>query len=127
VSNGIQNFNLTEHIREKVRETLVMSIPDEQMDTMIRAEFDDFFKGKPDGYGKVKQSRLGIIVQEELDKLMREKIRRWLDTNFQRQWDDGIERHVGELVGSLAPIVQQSMMADIVQRSLSELRYKLGG
>ena len=126
MSNDIQKFNLTDHIREKVRETLIMAIPDEQMDAMIRAEFDDFFKSRP-GYGKIKQSRLGLIVQEELDKLMREKIRGWLDTNFQRQWDNGIERHVGELVGSLAPIVQQSMMADIVQRSLSELRYKLGG
>ena len=124
MSNDIQKFNLTAHIREKVRETLVMAIPDEQMDAMIRTEFDEYFKERNE-YGREKPSRLSLLVREELDKLMREKIKKWLNENFERRWEGNIDRHVGELVGSLAPIVQHSIVVDITQRALSDLANRL--
>ena len=58
----LQPFDVTEHIRQRVREVLVASIPDDQMDAMIQAEVKAYFETK-DEYGHKKPSRFGLLIQ----------------------------------------------------------------
>ena len=117
----IQKFDITEHIRQKVREVLLASIPDEQMDAMISAEYDLFFKDK---YGN--DSPFKRLIQEELRKAIRNKVISWMDVNFIRKWDEsGTSKLVGDAVAKLTPIVQKSMILDLTQAAIDELRNRL--
>lgn len=122
MANEIQKFDVTEHIRQKVREVLIASIPDEQMNAMIKAEYHLFFT--PNNYG---DSPFRKIVHDVLEKAIKEKMIAWIDTNFQSQWDEATQSQilVGEAVAAIAPIVQKAMIAEITQLSLNELRNRL--
>lgn len=124
MTQSIQPFDVTSHIRGKVREVIVGAIPDEQMDAMIKAEFDAFFKTKSD-YGREVISEFSKIVRGELDSFMRKSIREWLDSNFNREWNDGVQRMVGEAVAELALVVQNRIVVDITQQALADLRNRL--
>lgn len=121
---SVQPFDVTSHIRNKVRETIIEAIPDGQMDAMIQSEFEAFFKAKT-GYGREAPSEFSRIVSSELDSFMRKSIGEWLDSNFKREWNDGIQRMVGETVAELALVVQNRIVVDITQQALVELRSRL--
>lgn len=56
MGNEIQKFDVSEHIRNRVREVIVSSVPDEQMDLMIKKEYDAFFLGSENQFGRREES-----------------------------------------------------------------------
>ena len=127
MSTEIQEFDLTTAIRNRVRGVIIDAIPDEQVDEMIRAEFQGFFKERKVNYGRdVAPSRFAELIKKHIEALLNEKIREWLDKNFDQVWsDDDCELLVGEMVGEFTPIVQKKMAADIVSRALFEFKNTL--
>jgi hypothetical protein len=122
----IQKFDVTEHIRNEVRRVFVSSIPDEQMDLMIKKEFETFWdRGKSDYPSR--QPGDGVkIVREEIERRTREAVVKWMDANFALRYNEqGVPLLVGELVKELAPIVQAAIVADITQRTIAEIQKKL--
>jgi uncharacterized membrane protein YheB (UPF0754 family) len=117
----IKVFDVTEHIRNKVRQVLVSEIPDDQMDAMIKREFANYFREGSTTYPYESSGDGMKIIREEISNIIRQKVKDWLDKNFQREWDDvtNSEKLVGEAVAKLAPIVQNALVTDITQKAIA--------
>lgn len=59
-------------IRDKVRRVIVEAIPDEQVDDLIKKEYDKFFEDVG-GY-HTKPSPFKMMVQAEIESIMSKKI-----------------------------------------------------
>ena len=115
-------FDVTEHIRSRVRAVLVESIPDEAMDLMIRAEHDKFFATRRQ-HGRDVPPAFAELVAEELTTLLLEKVRRWITGHSESVWDDaGVERLVGEAAAKIVPRVQEAFMVSVTERALAGVR-----
>lgn len=122
MANEIQKFDLTDHIRQKVREVLVSSIPDDRMDAMIKMEYDKFFSASQDNYNRSAPSPFGALVREELETTIKTQVREWLASNFKEQRsEDNTYRLIGEAVTKFTPLVQQAMVVEMTQRVLAVL------
>lgn len=115
-------FDITQHLRDKVREVLINSIPEDNMDAMLQAEIKAYFHGAQE-YGRTQRSSFSVQVEGMLQEIVQEKVRVWLDTNFEVVWgQEGTQKLMGEVVAELIPVVQQKYMADMVSRILGEIR-----
>jgi len=125
MSNEIAKFDITDHIRNRVREVIVSSVPDEEMDRMVRAEFDRFFVGRKE-YNREIPSAFSGMVFEMLKELLGKRVEAWIARETERVFDeDGTERLVGEAVAKIAPRVQEAFMADITARAIAALKYAM--
>ena len=116
MSTDIQPFNVTDHIRDKVREVLVSSIPDQEMDKMINSEFEAFFAKSRHG-----SSPFGSMVHKILQEEMEQKVKAWITSNLQTVWEHGENKFIGEVVTRITPLVQQAMVESLVQNVLRTL------
>lgn len=125
-SQSVAPFDVTEHLRQRVREVFIASIPDEQLDQMIRKEMGEFFQSSQNGYGQKLPSKFSALIGEMLQDLLKQKLTQWFSDNFEQVYDDKTNqtRIIGETVAELIPIVQQKMMKDLVERTLGELRQR---
>lgn len=128
--NEITEFNVAEHVRAKVREVLMASIPDEQMDKMIQGAYAEFFAStRNDGYygSNVKPSKFTQMVHEMLEKEIRKQIQAWLDKELQVNWDEQGKPIMPELVKALVPVVISRWGEMIVQSALNDIKFRIGG
>ena len=124
-NQSVATFDVTTHLRDRVREVLVASIPDEQMDAMIRKEINAFFE-KSRNHNGAYSSPFAVLVEGMLHELVKKKVAVWLDTNFERVWDSEgqNEKLIGDTVAQLIPIVQQKYISDMVSKILGEIRMR---
>jgi hypothetical protein len=122
--NELQKFDVTEHIRSRVREVIVSSLPDGHIDAMIKSEYDEFFSRK-DRWGNQRQSEFDGIVNKLVRDAIAKRTAAWIDENFEQKWDGDVVTMVGELVADFVPIVQARLAESIVSDALYEIRQRL--
>jgi len=121
----MKSIDITEHIRNKIREVLLLSLPNDELDTMIQAEYDAMFATKESRWGR-EPSWFSQQVQEQLREKIKERIRLWLDQNFEDKWDESCGLAlVGDLVAEFTPVVLQRLAGDMASRALAEIRGQL--
>jgi len=119
------NIELTDHIRDKVREALMTSLTPEQLDQFVKAEIDSLFKPRRTGYNDL-PSLFNEMVKAELETLVKLEVKKWLAENFESAWTDrGSERLVGEAVKQFVPIVIESLASGLISQALVEIRNRL--
>lgn len=121
---AIQKFDVTEHIRGKVREMVFNSIPDKQIDAMIKSEFDAFFTGSI-RYGSKEPSQFARLVEGEVKTAIRERVSLWLSANFDEVWENNGYKLIGDMVAEFVPVVQMRMATEMAANALAELKSRL--
>jgi hypothetical protein len=126
---SLQPFDVTSHIRDKVREVLVAAIPDEQMDEMIEREFDAFFARKSVSvHGtRTEPSKFSRVVEHAVEQEIKERLKTWMSKNFEMKWGKygGPDKLTGEMVEKFIPIAQSKMMSDMVQQAMANIQSSL--
>jgi len=99
-------------VRDKIKQSLVDVIPDEQWDAMLRAEIAAFFKPSP-SHSPATHSHYGVLPSERpsefhrivtgvLEEEVKKRARAVLDgPDWQSYWD-GTRQRVGEEIGRIA-------------------------
>ena len=120
--NDIEKFDITDHIRNRVREVLIESIPDAALDKAIKVEYDKYFKPL---YPNA-PSKFEVQVHELLKEMLEKDIKEWLHDNFTGIWtEENRMKLIGETVAQLIPVVQQHFMMQQVEIALGALRGQL--
>ena len=94
-------------VRDKIKQSLIDVIPDEQWDAMLRAEIDGFFKSKIISVGysgerREQPSEFNRIVMSVLEEEVKKRARAVLDgPDWQSYWD-GTRQRVGEEIARIA-------------------------
>ena len=127
MGNKLAKFDVTQHIRDRVRAVLLEALPEEALDQAIQAEWSRFFVSTKDRYGSEHASPFSDMVQSLLAERVRAKVIGWLDANFEQEWDGRTQKLVGPLVAELVPIVQERMHVELVSQALNDLRGRLVG
>jgi hypothetical protein len=117
-------MELTDHIRDKVREALMATLPDEELDKIMKAEMDKFFSDRVQGYAS-QPTPFKQMIWDELSTRVKEAIKKWMDVNFERQWIGNSEILVGEAVRKFIPVIMESFATDLVSNALAQIRSRL--
>lgn len=127
----IQTINpttLADTIRDQVRKTIAATIPDEQINVLIKAEFDNYFKTPEKRYSNDPQpvSQFVGVIAKEMDVLMREKITAALRTEIERYtvhtWNTEGKKIVEQFVKEYAPHAIAGISESIVRGALQQLQ-----
>jgi hypothetical protein len=118
--------SLGDAVKDKVRKAMMDAIPDEALQTLIKAEFDNFFLDQSDRYNNQKQpSPFKVLVRKEIEKAIEEQVRQIIKTQTQslvQEWDGEGGRVLGDLVTKLAPAALEGVMHSIAGRTLNAIK-----
>jgi len=117
-----QNFE--EIVRDRVRTVIMNAVPDEQIDLLIKKEFDKFFTHKEYNHSN---TQFGTMVNTAIQAAMSTKIKAYVEKSLDTTWN---EQNMGqsvseELVAKLAPVALQAVAANIVSIALNNFRNNL--
>lgn len=130
MSTDLSIQSLGDAVRDKVRKAMMDSIPDEAIHSLIKNEFDMFFKDEVSQYRGAEPSPFKKMIREEVHAQMRARvsdiIKGELDTLTTTSDAFGGVKLVGELVQRMAPTVLESVMANIAQQTLYALKNQRG-
>lgn len=109
MSNEVTKFDPTtyvEKVRDKIKQSLIDVIPDEQWNAMLKAEIEGFFKSKTTSshYGEQRElpSEFRRIVLGVLEEEVKRRVREMLaGPDWQSYWD-GNKQKAGEEIARLA-------------------------
>ncbi len=125
--------SLADTIRDKVRSTIAASIPDDQINGLIKNEYDNFFKTPDRRYHNDPEpmSPFKAAIKAELDKLLKEKIQEAVQAEVARftsvnTWDAAGKTVVESIVKEYAPAAIQGMAQAIVTSTLQNMQRNVG-
>lgn len=124
MSTKITVSSLGDAVRDKVRKAIMDSIPDEAMDSLVKAEFDRFFKDTNE-YSRSQPSPFKILVQNEIQNLMKERVKELIKTkvdSLTEEWSGNGISLVGQLVEEMAPHVLAGLSKNIAMNCIAQLR-----
>lgn len=129
MSNELTIPNLADAIRDRVRSSIVSVIPDEQIDKLVKSEFDSFFKipERPHWSSDAgKGSPFQEAVKREIDVFVKEKVQAevqdQLNAFTQATWDDAGKSFVAQFVKEYAPYALEGVAAAMVTSAMNNLR-----
>jgi hypothetical protein len=138
MSTELQMSNLGEVLRDRVRTAIVSAIPDDQIDTLIKAEFENYFKEptrKQVGSGyhaKTEEgpTRFELAVRAEIDEqlkpIMKQAVSEVLE-GITSEWNDNGHQEVrgglvNELAQQMAPMAIQAFIQQIAGSTVLALQ-----
>lgn len=115
---------LADTIRDQVRKTIAATIPDEQINALIKTEFDGFFKAGERRYSSdpTPISQFQAVIAKEMDTFLSEKIRESVRKECERytahQWNDQGKAIVERFVKEYAPLALAGISDMIVRNAM---------
>lgn len=118
------------HVKERIKDSLVSLIPDDQWNEMVKKEVDSYFKEKDEGYGdRGRSSSFTREVHTCLQEEVRVKVKEYLVTNFNKVWhNNGVpicNEKVEEMITKNAGKILSDMIGATIQNALSAAGYNL--
>jgi hypothetical protein len=132
VSNELLDLsNLREQMRERIRASFVLMIPDEQWDKLIDAEVKAFFwKG---GRGEARSiSDFDRVVSQELEKETRKRVTELLNTpgwqeRYNQDYQPMASEEIEKLMIKLAPEMLSALFGGVMQSALQGIKGHIAG
>lgn len=124
-----QPANFAELIRDKVRDTILGAIPQEQIDALIAAEWTACVDGVPAGknqWGTVctpaQPPKLKAMIENEIAAQLRPMVQAAVEKGLTERWDNGQREIAGEMVDKLRPHLADALFGAMASRIAGELR-----
>lgn len=121
--------NLADTIRDRVRTSIVSVIPDEQIDNLVKAEYDRYFQApqQPSWEKKEVFSPFQNTIKAEIESYMKEKlqaaVRKELDLILtDAKWNQTGAVAVSSMVKQYAPDFLEGMIASYTGNVVGQLR-----
>lgn len=113
-------------LRERVRKVLLDAVPDEALDTMLKAEWKAFFDpirqygGGPLGRPSPFQQLVAAEIRSQLEAVVKQAIA----SEIQQQYspERGRNEIVGDIVKKMAPSILESVAEEFARKALQALR-----
>jgi len=116
-------------VRDRVRKIIMDAVPDGQIDSLVKKEYDAFFEDRVStGYHKeVIPSDFKKMVQAEIKAMVESKIKEHVCARITNKWDSDLHGNklLEEVTKAYAPLAMQSVMENIVSVSLNKFRDQL--
>lgn len=120
----VNTTTLADTIRDQVRKTIAATIPDEQINGLIKTEYDNFFRAGEKRYHSdpTPISPFQALIAKEMDAFLSEKIREHVRKECERftsnQWSDEGKKIVERFVKEYAPLALAGISDMIVRNAM---------
>ncbi len=129
----LKPFDATEalkSVKEKIKDSFVSLIPDEQWNDMVKKEVDSYFQAKEEGYGhRGYSSSFTRDVHNLLQKEVEVRVKKYLQSEFNEVWhNDGVSvcnEKVEEFITKNAGKILSDMIGGTIQMALSQAGYRM--
>lgn len=125
MSNELTVANLADTIRDRVRTQIVNVIPDEQIDGLIKKEWESFFVTPPRTNNwdtTEKKSAFQTMIEKEVNAYFTTKVKESLDKQLeiftQASWDAHAKKYLNEFVKGYAPMALEGIGARLAEAAL---------
>ena len=120
-------------LRDRMRQVLMESVSDEQMDKLIESEHKAFFENIPEtrdrwgNWQSAKPSPFSLLVRAELEKQMRPKVEQAVNAYIDTEYKDNGYKITKAVVDQMAPRIFQALIEGIAENALRSLKFNVGG
>lgn len=133
MSNEVQKFDATEalkSVKERIKDSFVSLIPDDQWNEMVKKELDEYFKQREEGSGyRTYASMFTKDVHSVMSAEVKVRVKEYLNTNFNAVWyNNGVpvcNEKVEEIITKNAGKILSDMIGGTIQLALSSAGYRL--
>lgn len=133
MSGEIEKFDAAQamkNVREKIKDTFVSLIPDEQWNDMVKKEVDEYFKPKDEGYNnRTQSSSFTRDVHQVLFEEVKVRVKEYLTANFTNTWNNkGVmvcDAKVEEFINNNAGKILADMIGTTIVNALQQAGYRL--
>ncbi len=117
-------------VKEKIKDSFVSLIPDEQWNDMVKKEIDSYFAMKEEGYGeRGRSSSFTKEVHSCLQDEVRSRVKDYLLQNFNSVWsNNGIpvcNEKIEEFITANAGKVLSDMIGGMMSMALQNAGYRM--
>lgn len=116
--------NYVDKVRDKIKQSLIDVIPDDQWNTMLRAEIESFFKTRTySHYGEQKEqpSEFHRIVLNVLEEETKKRVRDMLSGSEWVSYWDGTKLKVGDEIGRIARENGAAILAKWLESAIGQV------
>jgi FKBP-type peptidyl-prolyl cis-trans isomerase (trigger factor) len=129
----IKKFDANEalkSVKEKIKDSFVSLIPDEQWNEMVKKEVDSYFKETKEGYGeRGYSSSFTKDVHSILSQEVKERVKQYLIENFNTVWiNNGVpvcNQKVEQIITNNAGKILSDMIGGTIQLALQNAGYRM--
>lgn len=119
--------HVTAHtVADTIRDKVIQSLPKHQLDELILAEYDKFFKPfKKDQWSKEEPSPFQTMVQKALEQEIKERITESVKEELKKfnvSYDFAGKRVVADAVKELAPHFMNSIIERMIQDGVQNMK-----
>ena len=133
MTEEIKKFDVNEamkSVREKIKDSFVSLIPDDQWNEMVKKEIDEYFKSREEGYGnRGYASSFTKDVHFVLESEVKGRVKKYLDVNFNSVWDSNgypiCNAKIEEFISNNAGRVLADMIGSTIQMALQSAGYNI--
>lgn len=133
MSNEVTKFDATEalkSVKEKIKDSFVSLIPDEQWNEMVKKEVDTYFQVKDEGYGeRGRSSNFTREVHTCLQEEVRVRVKEYLQENFNNVWNENgvpvCNAKIEEMITKNAGKILSDMIGGSIQIALNQAGFRL--
>ena len=129
MSGELQVLNLADQIRDKVRTTILNSIPDEQVDKLIKKEWEAFFEiptNRNSWDSSPKESPFTSMVKLEikavLENKLKEKVQEKLLEFDRLQWDNAGEDAFRKMIQAYGRVALAGLGEELAAKAIHHLQ-----
>lgn len=133
MSEDIKKFDAADamkSVKEKIKDSFVSLIPDDQWNNMVKKEVEDYFKERPQGYSLSNRpvSDFHYDVRAVLSEEVKQRVKKYLEDNFRSVWhENGIpkcDEKVEEIITKNAGKILAEMIGGQLQSMLANAGYR---
>ncbi len=133
METAVNKFDANEamkSVKDKIKDSFVSLIPDEQWNEMVKKEIDEYFKEREEGAGyRNYASMFTKDVHSVLSQEVNVKVKNYLIENFSDTWyNNGIpvcNKKVEEIITNNAGKILADMIGGSIQSALSQAGYNM--
>ena len=126
-----QQPSMDQILKDRVRKVLFDTVPDEQIEALIKGAWDDFFKPQPlrHAHGGIRPdrpwpSRFEKLVAAEIEMQLKPHIREAVQKTLADIQDEG-PAYTTVVINTLLPGLQESILNSFAQSVLSHVQSQL--
>ena len=127
--NEITVYNVADTIREKVKATIVESIPKEQIDGLIKTEYNKFFdQPGVSSWDKPKLSPFQELVNEAIKAELQERLKAAIKAEVDKlgvNWNATAGSYIESTTKQLGPALLEGLVGSMVNNAVMRLRQDL--
>lgn len=103
-------ITFAQEVTDKVRQLIMNAMPEEKIQAVLKAEYDNYFMGKGDRWGNSSKSQFANLVEHEIKIFVEQRVRTEVSTYLNDLvWGNHGKEYAQTILAEITPVVLDAM------------------